>query len=338
MAHLGGIASRGPGFTMIEATAVLPEGRITPEDTGIWKDSQIEPMRRVIEFIHSQNQNIGIQLAHAGRKASAVAPWLSMNDIAVKEVGGWPDNVKGPGDIPFEGLCQPHALTKKDIEEVKEAWAAAVKRAVKAGVDFIEIHNAHGYLLSSFLSPASNNRTDEYGGSFENRIRLTLEIISISRQNMPKDMPLFIRVSATDWLEESLPDQPSWKLEDTVRLAEIIAEKGEVDLIDVSSGGVHAAQKIKAGPGFQAPFAKAVKKAVGDRLAVGAVGLITNGKLANEVLEDGVDVVLVGRAFQKNPGAVWAFAEDLGVEFKAANQIAWGFSRRGGSLFVKTKI
>ncbi|PGH17394.1 hypothetical protein AJ80_04850 [Polytolypa hystricis UAMH7299] len=338
MAHLGGIAMRGPGFMLIEATAVLPEGRISPEDVGIWKDSHIEPIRQVVEFAHSQNQKIGIQLAHAGRKASNLAPFLATGDLADENAGGWPDNVKGPSDIPFsDRMCVPKAMTKQDIEEFKEAWGAAVRRAVKAGVDFIEIHNAHGYLLSSFLSAVSNNRTDEYGGSFENRIRLTLEIIAVSRQNMPEDMPLFIRISATEWLEKSRPDLPSWKSEDSVRLAKVIAEKGDVDFLDISTGGNNVEQKIVAGPSFQAPFAKAIKEAVGDRIAVGTVGSITNGKQANDLLEEGLDAVLVGRMFQKNPAIVWTFAEELGLEIKVANQIGWGFAVRGSTGYIKTK-
>ncbi|KAJ9293906.1 hypothetical protein DTO271G3_7282 [Paecilomyces variotii] len=339
LAHLGGIAQRGPGLLMIEATSVVPEGRITPNDVGLWKDSQIEPMRRVIEFIHSQNQIVGVQIAHAGRKASTVAPWLSMGDLATEKAGGWPDNVKGPSDIPFtDRFPQPKAMTKQDIEELKTAWEAAVKRAIKAGADFIEIHNAHGYLLNSFLSPQSNNRTDEYGGSFENRIRLTLEIAEITRKAVPEDKPVFWRVTATEWLEEVKPDEPSWRVEDTAKLAKILADKGLVDLIDVSSGGNNIAQKIKGGPAFQAPFAVAVKKAVGDKVAVSAVGSITDGKLANKLLEeDGLDFIFVGRGFQKNPGLVWTFAEDLDAEISMANQIRWGFTSRAGPVFLKKR-
>ncbi|OJD16265.1 hypothetical protein AJ78_03556 [Emergomyces pasteurianus Ep9510] len=338
MSHLGGIAMRGAGFTMMEATAILPEGRISPEDAGLWKDSQIEPIRKVVEFAHSQNQKIGIQLAHAGRKASTLAPFLGISEVAPEYANGWPDNVKGPSDIPFsDRLAKPKAMTKQDIEDVKEAWGAAVRRAVKTGVDYIEIHNAHGYLLFSFCSPVSNNRTDEYGGSFENRIRLSSEIITISRQNMPKDMPLFLRISASEWLEQSRPDLPSWKSEDTVRFAKVLADKGEVDLLDVSSGGNHPDQKIIPGPCFQAHFAHAVKKAVGDKLLVGSVGAINNGIDANRLLEEGLDLVLVGRQFQKNPAVVWQFAEDLETEIKVANQIGWAFGTRGQQGYLKMK-
>lgn len=324
---------------MIEATAVSPEGRITPQDSGLWQDSQIEPMRRVVEFAHSQSQIIGVQIAHAGRKASTVAPWLSMSEMATEKVGGWPDRVLGPSNVPFtDRFPVPKEMSREDIERFKSNWVAAVKRAVKAGVDFIEIHNAHGYLLMSFLSPAANKRTDEYGGSFENRIRLSLEIAKLTRQSVPDSMPVFLRVSATDWLEEAQPDQPSWKLEDTVKFAQALAESGDIDLLDVSSGGTHAAQQIRAGTAFQAPFAVAVKKAVGDKLKVGSVGMINSGPVANQLLEkDGLDLVFVGRLFQKNPGLVWTYAEELGVEISMANQIRWGFGGRGGGVYLKKR-
>lgn len=339
MAHLGGIAQRGPGFLMVEATAVQPEGRITPQDHGIWKDSQIEPLRRVVEFVHSQNQIIGIQLGHAGRKASTVAPWLSMADMATEAVGGWPNNVKGPSNIPFhDKFPTPKAMTKDDIEQFKRDWVAAIKRALKAGVDFVEIHNAHGYLLMSFVSPATNKRTDEYGGSFENRIRLTLEIAKLTRDTVPDTMPVFLRVSATDWLEEVMPNEPSWRVEDTVRLAERLAESGNIDVLDVSSGGNHRAQHIHAKQAFQAPFAIKVKEAVGDKLKIGSVGMIDSGHLANCLLENnGLDFVLVGRGFQKNPSLVWTWAEELNVEISMANQIRWGFSSRGGGVYLKKR-
>lgn len=190
-------------------------------------------------------------------------------------------------------------------------------------------HARSGYLFHSFISPASNRRTDSYGGSFENRTRLTREIIELTRANIPKDMPLFLRISATDWLEEE-KDMESWKVEDTVKLAEIIADLG-VDLLDVSSGGIHPKQKVKTGPGYQAPFAKAVKEKLGDRLAVGTVGTITSGKQAQQLLEEGLDLAIVGRMFQKNPGLVWSFAEELGVQVNMANQIRWGFGGRPGA-------
>ncbi|KAI9569891.1 hypothetical protein HD554DRAFT_2019445 [Boletus coccyginus] len=332
LAHLGGIFTRGPGLSFIEATSVVPEGRITPEDSGLWKDSQIEPLRKIVEFAHSQNQKIGIQLAHAGRKASTVVPWLQYGLVATERIGGWPENVFGPSHVPFnEKFPVPKELSKAQIKEVVAAFANAAKRALKAGVDVIEIHTAHGYLLFSFLSPQSNKRADEYGGSFENRIRLILEVVDTVRDIIPNDMPLFLRVSATEWLEEALPDEPSWRVEDTVRLAGILAEHG-VDFLDVSSGGNHPKAVIKEGTAYQAPFAHAVKQAVGNKLVVGSVGSIANGVVAQGVLDKGqADVVLVGRFFQKNPSAVWSFASDLGVEIKVANQIEWGITGRKGT-------
>lgn len=226
-------------------------------------------------------------------------------------------------------------MTKEHIAEFKTAWVASVKRAIAVGFDAIEIHNAHGYLLHEFLSPAVNERTDEYGGSFENRTRLTLETVDLAREVMPKDMPLFLRISASDWMEEDTPDLPSWKLEDTVRLAPILAERG-VDLLDVSSGGAHEKQHIHAGPAYQAHFAKVIKKAVGDKMAVTAVGSISTGKEANELLKEGLDAVFVGRPFQKNPGLVWSWADDLGVQCNWANQIRWGFAGRGKKQGTKS--
>lgn len=324
---------------MVEATAVEPEGRISPQDLGLWKDSQIEPMRQVIEFVHSQSQVIGVQIAHAGRKASTVAPWLSFIEAASNKTGGWTDQVKGPSGVPFSDRYPiPTEMTKQEIEEFKRSWVAAVKRAVRAGADFVEIHNAHGYLLMSFLSPSANTRTDEYGGSFENRIRLSMEVAKLTREAVPENMPVFMRVSATDWLEEVQPPRPSWRLEDTIKFAQVLAESGNIDLLDVSSGGTNEAQKIKGGPGFQAPFSAAVKKAVGDKLLVSAVGTIDSGHLANSLLEkDGLDIVMVGRGFQKNPALAWTFAEELNVEISMANQIRWAFSRRGGGPFLKKR-
>ncbi|TGO12783.1 hypothetical protein BTUL_0082g00270 [Botrytis tulipae] len=318
LAHLGGIISRGPGLSFIEATAVLPEGRITPEDCGLWKDSQIAPLRRIVQFAHSQGQKIGIQLAHAGRKASTVAPWLSMSrgPAAVSKnvngydndgftpAHGWPDDVKGPSPIAYKDKnIIPHEMTRDDIKSLVEAFGDAAKRAIEAGFD-AKIHGAHGYLLHQFLSPTSNKRTDDYGGSFENRTRVVLEIVDLTRQIMPKDMPLFFRVSASEWLEHLAPE-PSWDIQESIKLAKILAARG-VDALDVSSGGNDPRQKINGGPG--------------------TVGSITSGVQANDLLKDnGLDMIFIGRMFQKNPGLVWTFADELGVDIKVANQIQWGF-------------
>ena len=335
LAHYGGIAQRGPGLMIIEATAVQAEGRITPGCVGLWADSQIEPLKQVVDFAHSQGQKIGIQLAHAGRKASCVPPWLG-GVTATNAAGGWVDDVKGPSAIPFdENSIVPKAMTTADIEEFKAAWSAAVRRSVMAGVDFIEIHNAHGYMLSSFLSPTSNQRTDDYGGSLENRMRLPLEVAKLTRNAVGPEMPVFLRVSATDWLEE----EAGWKLKDTEAFACALADQGAVDLIDISTGGVHSAQKVTSGPAFQAPFAAAVKKAVGDRMLVAAVGMINKGDLAEKLLQEeneNLDVILVGRGFQRDTGMVWQFAKDLDVEIAMAAQIRWGFtSFRDASEYIQ---
>lgn len=337
--HIGGIVQRGPGLSFMEATAVQPWGRITPQDLGLWEDGQIEPLKRITEFAHSQSQKIGIQLAHAGRKASCVAPWLSANAVAWKEVGGWPDEIVGPSAIPQEEGVNPtpKALTLEDIEVLKTAWVDAAKRAVKAGFDAIEIHSAHGYLLHQFLSPIANQRTDAYGGSFENRTRLVLEIAELVRAAIPETMPLFVRISATDWFEfdpklkEEYPE--SWTVAQSIQLTSLLADRG-VDSVDISSGGVHqkSAISIKPGPAYQAHLAQEIKKAVGDRTLISAVGGIKTGALAEEILQSGIDIVRAGRWFQQNPGLVGAFGKDLGVKVKMASQIDWSFRGRGNKV------
>ncbi|EON98291.1 putative nadph dehydrogenase protein [Phaeoacremonium minimum UCRPA7] len=330
--HYGGIIQRGPGLTIVEATAVQANGRITPEDSGIYLDSHVFSLKPHVEFAHSQGQKIGIQLAHAGRKASTVAPFLSSSALATKDVRGWPDDVVGPSAIPFsDALATPRELTLAEIEELKADFIRGAQRAVQAGFDVIEIHNAHGYLLYEFLSPISNKRTDQYGGSFENRVRLTLEVAEGIRQAIPEDMPLFVRISATDWLEEVEGfDSGSWTVKDAAKLAPLLAERG-VDLLDVSSGGNSPLQKVKGGPGYQAPFAKEIKKAVGDKMFISAVGNINDGKQAENLLTEDtpIDVIMAGRPFQKNPGLVWYWADDLDTSIYVASQIGWGFGGRG---------
>jgi 2,4-dienoyl-CoA reductase-like NADH-dependent reductase (Old Yellow Enzyme family) len=338
LTHLGGIIQRGPGLAIMESTAVQPWGRITPQDLGLWSDAHVGPLRRITEFAHGQNQKIAIQLAHAGRKASCVAPWLSVNALALQEVGGWPNDIVGPSPIPQEeGINpSPKAMTLGDIEALEEAFAEAAKRAVKAGFDAIEIHAAHGYLVHQFLSPVSNKRTDAYGGSFENRTRLLLEILDAVRTTIPDTMPLLVRLSATDWFEhdEELQKEfpESWTLAETTQLASILADR-QVDLLDISSGGIHAksAIAIRPGPAYQMHLAQKVKEAVGGRLLVSTVGGIKTGALAEEALKSGLDAVMAGRWFQQNPGLVGAFAKELGVTVKMANQIDWSFQGRGHS-------
>ena len=322
---------------MLEAAAVQPRGRITPQDSGIWLDAHIEGLRKHVEFAHSQNAVIAIQLAHAGRKASTVAPWLSAAATAAEDAGGWPNDVLGPSDEPFgDGYPTPRAMSLAEIDEVKKDFIDSVERAINAGFDIIELHFAHGYLVSSFLSPAVNKRTDKYGGSFENRVRLALELVEGARAVMPETMPLFVRVSGTDWLDNN-PDYKgeNWTIDDTVKLAHLFAERG-VDVLDVSSGGIHQLQKVKGGPAYQAPLAKHVKKAVGDKMLISAVGGIKTGDLAEEIIQGGkddndtpLDLIAAGRMFQKNPGLVWAWADDLEVSIQKAHQIEWGFGGRG---------
>lgn len=336
--HLGGIIQRGPGITFIEATAVQANGRITPEDSGLWLDAHIIPLQKHVEFAHSQGQKIAIQLGHAGRKASTVAPWLSKGATATAAVGGWPDDVVAPSAIPYnDAFPNPRAMSLKEIFDLKHAFVSAAKRAVRAGFDAIEVHAAHGYLLHEFLSPASNHRTDQYGGSFQNRVRLVLEIVEELRAAVPEEMPVFVRISATDWLEdvEGYGIEKSWTTCQSVKLAPLLAERG-VDVLDVSSAGNHPMQKISSGPGYQAKFAKEIKKVVGDKMLVATVGSITNGPQAEKLLvgendqnDEPLDLIFIGRMFQKNPGLVWQFAEELETSVCLANQIGWGFGGRG---------
>ncbi|KAK6836676.1 hypothetical protein PG987_007171 [Apiospora arundinis] len=340
LTHLGGIIQRGPGLAIVEATAVQANGRITPQDVGLWEDGQIEPLKRIVEFAHGQNQKIAIQLAHAGRKATCVAPWLDLNGVATKEVGGWPDDVVAPSAVPWlDGVNPtPRALSVEEIAQFKKDFVAAAQRAVKAGFDVIEIHSAHGYLLHEFLSPVSNQRTDNYGGSFENRTRLLLETTEAVRAAIPEDMPLLrvglVRVQrGGQRAAQPLPPHPeaSWTLAQSQKLAPLLAARG-VDLLDISSGGAHpkAAAPIKPGPGYQAHFSQAIKQSLGEStMAVSAVGGINNGPLAEQLLQSGLDVVMAGRWFQKNPGLVYTLADELETDVKMANQIGWGFGGRG---------
>ncbi|KAM0202664.1 hypothetical protein ACHAQI_010759 [Fusarium lateritium] len=336
ISHYGGMAQRGPGLIMLEASAVQANGRITPEDSGIWLDAHIDTLQKHVEFAHSQNALIGIQLAHAGRKASTIAPWLNSTAVATREVQGWPDDVVGPTSQAFsEQTPTPRAITLSEIAQLRRDFVLGTQRAIRAGFDVIELHFAHGYLVSTFLTPAVNKRTDQYGGSFENRCRLALEIINDIRAVMPEDMPLFVRISATDWLENNPEyEGESWTVEDSVKLAILLAQNG-VDVLDVSSGGNHVSQKPVGGPGYQAPFAKAIKKAVGDTMLVSCVGSIKTGDVAEQLILGGkdsddapLDLVAAGRMFQKNPGLVWSWADDLDTSITVAHQIGWGFRGR----------
>lgn len=292
----------------------------------------MEPLKRIVDFAHSQGQKIAIQLGHAGRKASTTAPWLHKDAVAVAEVVGWPDEVYAPSAIAFnEHHYTPKAMSLQQIEGFKTAFVEAVKRALKAGFDVIAIHAAHGYLIHQFLSPLSNQRSDSYGGTWDNRTKLVLEIVDLIRAIIPDTMPLFVRLSATDWFDNMKDEFPeSWTVADSCKLAPLLVDHG-VDFIDVSSGGIHPKQStsIKSGPGYQVPFAQEIKKAIGDRAVVSAVGGIKTAALAEGYLNEGVDVVMCGRWFQENPGLVYAYANELDVDVKMANQIGWGFGGRG---------
>ncbi|KAJ1907923.1 hypothetical protein IWQ60_011779 [Tieghemiomyces parasiticus] len=313
--HLGSFAVRGVGLIMMEATGVLPNGRITPGCLGLWKDDHIPHFERIVKFAHSQGTPMGIQLAHAGRKASTHTPFAGRHsDLMVgADQGGWPDNVWGPSDEPYspQDMPIPHAMTLAQIQELKDAFVAATRRADKAGFDVIEIHSAHGYLLSTFLSPSSNHRTDQYGGSFENRTRLLLETVAAVREVWGEERPLFVRVSATEWVE----DGEGWDGDQTVELARRLQTHG-VDLLDISTGGITPRQKIHPKPLYQVPFSAQVKKALPD-FPTGTVGIITSGIDAEEILEKKqADMIVIGRAFMRNPNWVLDAAAQLGVYVK----------------------
>ncbi|PVH81857.1 putative NADPH dehydrogenase C23G7.10c [Cadophora sp. DSE1049] len=330
--HLGGIIQRGPGLTIIEATSVTPEGRITPQDSGLWKDSQIEPLRKTVEFAHSQGQKIAIQLAHAGRKASTVAPWINRKAVATAEVGGWPDKVISASDIPFDAphTCVPKCMTLEDIASFKASFLASVQRALIAGFDAIEIHAAHGYLLHSTLSAATNTLPAPYSGSLENRMRLLLELTTSTRAILPPTMPLLARIPGTDWMP---PDSNCWEINQAITLSLALSRAG-VDFLDVSTAALMSEQKVVSGPGYQVPFAAAIKEALEkegleEQTKVGTVGMITSGVQAEEILAAGkADAVLVARAFLKNPGLVWEWGGELGVEVRQAEQLGWGYGQR----------
>ena len=301
LVHLGSRANGGAGLIIQEATSVSPEGRISPEDLGLWNNEQIDKLKQITQFIINQDAVPGIQLAHAGRKASAASPWNGGRKVA-NDNGGW-DTVAPSAIAYHDNEKAPIALDKNGIQKVITDFKAATKRALEAGYQVVEIHAAHGYLLHQFLSPLSNVRTDEYGGSFENRIRLTLEVVEAVQSEWSENLPLFVRISASDWAEGG------WNLEESIQLSKILKEKG-VDLIDVSSGGAVSHQQIPLGPNYQVPFAESIKKEVG--ILTGAVGLITDAKQAEEIIVSGkADLVLFARESLRNPNLGLTFAHDL---------------------------
>lgn len=305
LVHLGSRAVGGAALAVVEATAVLPEGRISPGDLGIWGDQHIEPLARIARFVRSQGCLAGIQLAHAGRKASCDLPWRGGVRLRTADAGGW--DVVGPSPVPFhDDDPTPTPLEDDGIEGIVAAFESAADRALAAGFDVIEIHSAHGYLLHEFLSPLSNHRTDQYGGNLENRMRLALRVAERVRQRLPESSPLFVRISATDWVEGG------WDADQSVVLARRLKDVG-VDLIDVSSGALVPRARIPVGKGYQVPLARKVRDEAG--VATGAVGLITEPSHANEIVTGGdADLVFLGRELLREPYWPHKAGQALGIE------------------------
>ncbi|KAJ5715906.1 uncharacterized protein N7483_013087 [Penicillium malachiteum] len=336
---------KGAALAMIEATGVQPNGRITPHCPGLWNDAQQTGLKSIVDFIHSQGGLCGVQLSHAGRKSSTQPPLVAQqlgksSARASKEEGGWPDDVLGPsggveqswdgkGLDPAGGYHIPRGMTELEIQDVVSNYAKAAQRAVKAGVDILEIHGAHGYLINQFLNPVTNRRTDRYGGSFENRVRLLLEAIIAVRAVIPKSMPLFVRLNCTDWTEQTEAGKKfgSWTEESTHKLIRMLPNLG-VDLVDISSGGNYHSAKLNVFDGDHSHTAMAlrIKKTLqeeGNKILIGTVGLITEANQARDLVQSdakrgpGVDIISVGRQFLKEPDWVLKVASELGVE------VAW---------------
>ncbi|MFJ1928519.1 NADH:flavin oxidoreductase/NADH oxidase [Streptomyces sp. NPDC088131] len=319
-AHLAARAAGGTGLILTEATAVSPEGRISPADLGIWNDTQAAAFRRITDFVRARGSAVGIQLAHAGRKASTAAPWTGGGPVG-PEAHGW--TPVAPSPLPFDtGYPVPHELTVEEIQGVVADFREAARRSLDAGFQVVEVHGAHGYLIGQFLSPHSNRRTDEYGGGYENRVRLALQVVDAVREVWPEDLPVFFRVSATDWLTENADDErEGWTADETVRLAADLRDHG-VDLLDVSTGGNAPRARIEAGPGYQVPFAERVKRETG--LPVAAVGLITEPQQAEKILtEDRADAVLLGRELLRNPSWAQHAARELCGTVNVPEQYAY---------------
>jgi 2,4-dienoyl-CoA reductase-like NADH-dependent reductase (Old Yellow Enzyme family) len=301
--HLGSRAVGGAGLVLTEATAIVPEGRISPQDLGIWSDDHIAPLARIVRFIREQGSVAGMQLAHAGRKASTYRPWEGLGTVP-ENAGGW-TNVVAPSAVAFaDHYPKPQALTGDGIQEIVAAFAEAARRACEAGFRVIEIHAAHGYLIHEFLSPLSNRRQDAYGGSFENRTRLLREIAAAVRSSWPEGAPLFVRISATDWVDGG------WDIQQSVELARRLKEIG-VDLIDCSSGGNVAHAQIPVGPGYQTRFAEQIRRETG--IMTGAVGMIVSPAQAEHIVATGqADAVIIAREFLRDPYWPLRAARELG--------------------------
>ena len=310
LVHLGSRAVGGSALIMVEATAVSPEGRISPGDLGLWKNQQIEPFKRITSFIKDQGSVPGIQIGHAGRKASHTEPWKG-DGLLSESQGGW--KTVAPSAIPFsEEYDTPVALSADGIQNIISDFTNAANRALEAGFQVIEIHAAHGYLINEFLSPLSNHRTDNYGGSFENRIRLLVEITESIRKIWPEKYPLFVRISATEWIEGG------WSIQDSVALGNILKNKG-IDLIDCSSGGNVLGVKIQLVPGYQVSLSEQIKKETG--IMTGAVGLINKAKQAEEIIKNNqADLIVIAREFLRNPYFPLNAAFELGCDIEWSKQ------------------
>lgn len=290
LVHLGQFATGGAGLVFSEATSVVPEGRISPADTGLWNDEQVAAWQRITQFVHNQGAAVGVQLAHAGRKASSAPPWADRRAVPESD-GGW--RPVSSTATAFDGLAQPRALSEAEVGALPDQFAAATRRAEQAGFDVIELHFAHGYLAHQFYSPLVNDRTDSYGGDFDGRVRVLLEITDAVRAVWPEGNPLFARLSATDWVDGG------WTGDDSVRLARLLAERG-VDLIDTSTGGAVPDAVIPVSAGYQVRFARQIR-AEAD-VATGAVGLITSPEQAEEIISSGsADAVLLARELLRDP-------------------------------------
>jgi len=305
LVHLGSRAVGGAGLVFTEAIAVTADGRISPSDLGIYRDEHVEPLSRIVRFARSQGAIMGTQLAHAGRKASTAAPWLGGRAVAVED-GGWRP-VHAPSAVAFsDDYVVPEALDEVGIGRVVAAFADGARRSVAAGFSVVELHAAHGYLMHQFHSPLSNRRTDRYGGSFENRIRFTLEVVDAVRDVWTEEKPLFVRISATDWVDGG------WTVDESVELARALKAHG-VDLIDVSSGGMVPDAKIPLGPGYQVPMAARIRREA--QMATGAVGMITEAAQAEQIVVDGsADLIFIARELLRDPYWPLHAAHELGVD------------------------
>jgi len=308
-AHLSSFAIGGAGLVMTEATAVVPEGRISPYDTGIWNAEQQHAWARIAGFVRSQGAVAGIQLAHAGRKASVAREWDEVHGTIPETDGGW--QTVSASAIAFHDYAAPRALDSAELPGIVDAFAAGARRAVDAGFQLVELHAAHGYLLHQFLSPLSNKRTDEYGGSLENRARLLLEIVRAVRAAVGETVPLLVRFSATDWVDDD-DERAGWDAAQTVTVAGW-AHEAEADLFDISSGGLVSGVHIPTGPGYQVPFAQQVRDEAA--VQVSAVGQITEAHQAEEIVASGrADAAMMGRQLMRDPHFAWRAAAELGVE------------------------